>query len=83
MAETKLDGEQIWESHKQSQFHLGITKQPIQIKKSSFEDVSDFNSQFGVLQLNKPSLDDITFIDSRMALIREEMRELEEAVKYA
>ena len=34
MAETKLDGEQIWESHKQSQFHLGITKQPIQIKKA-------------------------------------------------
>ena len=81
MAETKLDSERIWDSHKQSQLHLGIRKQSIQIKKSSFEDVSDFNSQFGVLQLNKPSLDDITFIDSRMALIREEMRELEEAVK--
>jgi len=81
MSVTKLNGEHIWESHKQSQLHLDITNQTKQIKKTSFEDVSDFNNQFGVLQLDKPSLDDIKFIDSRMALIREEMRELEEAVK--
>jgi hypothetical protein len=42
---------------------------------SLFQQVSDFNTQFGVKQLEKPSLDDDTFIDSRMALIREEMQE--------
>ena len=52
-----------------------------QITKTSFKKVIDFNSQFGVLQLENPSLDDTNFIDSRMALIREEMNELEDAVK--
>ena len=46
-----------------------------------FEDVCDFNRQFGVKQLEKPCLDDIPLIESKMALIREEMRELEDAVK--
>lgn len=49
--------------------------------KSNFEDVCDFNTQFGVKKLNIPSLDDEPFIESKMALIREEMSELEEAVK--
>lgn len=49
--------------------------------KTNFEDVCDFNSQFGVNKLNAPCLDDETFIESKMALIREEMSELEEAVK--
>jgi predicted HAD superfamily Cof-like phosphohydrolase len=48
---------------------------------TNFNKVSDFNAQFGVFQLVKPSLDDEPFIDTRMALIREEMSELEEAVK--
>jgi len=46
-----------------------------------FEQVSQFNKEFGVMQLDKPSLANETFITSRMALIREEMSELEEAVK--
>ena len=50
-------------------------------KMSLFQQVSDFNAQFGVKQLEKPSLEDVAFINSRMALIREEMQELEEAVK--
>jgi hypothetical protein len=49
--------------------------------KTSFEDVCDFNTQFGVKKLDTPCLDDEPFIESKMALIREEMRELEEAVK--
>ena len=48
---------------------------------SSFKKVCDFNKQFGVKQLPNPSLEDEKFIDSRMALIREEMRELEDSVK--
>ena len=44
--------------------------------KTNFEDVCDFNSQFGVNKLNAPCLDDETFIESKMALIREEMSEL-------
>ena len=51
------------------------------MSSSLFQQVSDFNSQFGVKQLERPSLNDESFIDSRMALIREEMRELEDAVK--
>ena len=49
--------------------------------KTSFEDVCDFNAQFGVKKLDAPCLDDEPFIESKMALIREEMSELEEAVK--
>jgi NTP pyrophosphatase (non-canonical NTP hydrolase) len=49
--------------------------------KTNFEDVCDFNAQFGVKKLDTPCLDDEPFIESKMALIREEMGELEEAVK--
>lgn len=49
--------------------------------KTNFEDVCDFNAQFGVKQLDIPCLDDEAFIESKMALIREEMSELEEAIK--
>jgi predicted HAD superfamily Cof-like phosphohydrolase len=49
--------------------------------KTNFEDVCDFNAQFGVKKLDTPCLDDESFIESKMALIREEMSELEEAVK--
>ena len=49
--------------------------------KTNFEDVCDFNAQFGVKKLETPCLDDEAFIESKMALIREEMSELEEAVK--
>jgi predicted HAD superfamily Cof-like phosphohydrolase len=51
------------------------------MSSSLFQQVSDFNSQFGIKQLERPSLNDESFIDSRMALIREEMHELEDAVK--
>jgi predicted HAD superfamily Cof-like phosphohydrolase len=50
-------------------------------ENTNFEDVCDFNTQFGVKKLDIPSLDDEAFIKSKMALIREEMGELEEAVK--
>jgi len=46
-----------------------------------FEQVSQFNKEFGVMQLDKPSLANESFITYRMALIREEMSELEDAVK--
>jgi len=49
--------------------------------KTNFQDVCDFNTQFGVKKLDTPSLEDEPFIESKMALIREEMSELEEAVK--
>ena len=49
--------------------------------KTNFEDVCDFNTQFGVKKLDTPCLADEPFIESKMALIREEMSELEEAVK--
>jgi len=49
--------------------------------KTNFENVCDFNEQFGVKKLDTPCLDDEYFIESKMALIREEMSELEEAVK--
>ena len=49
--------------------------------KTNFEDVCDFNAQFGVKKLDNPCLDDDSFIESKMALIREEMSELEDAVK--
>ena len=48
---------------------------------SMYEDVCDFNKQFGVAQSSKSLLNDEQFINTRMELIREEMRELEEAVK--
>ena len=51
------------------------------MSKTNFEDVCEFNKQFGVKQLNTPDLNDNVFIESKMALIREEMRELEEAIK--
>jgi hypothetical protein len=49
--------------------------------KTNFQDVCDFNTQFGVKKLDMASLDDEPFIESKMALIREEVSELEEAVK--
>jgi predicted HAD superfamily Cof-like phosphohydrolase len=49
--------------------------------KTIFEEVCDFNTQFGVKKLDEPCLDDESFIESKMALIREEMSELEEAIK--
>jgi NTP pyrophosphatase (non-canonical NTP hydrolase) len=49
--------------------------------KTNFDDVCDFNAQFGVKKLDTPCLGDERFIESKMALIREEMSELEEAVK--
>ena len=48
---------------------------------SMYENVRDFNKQFGVEQSSKSLLNDEQFINTRMELIREEMRELEEAVK--
>ena len=49
--------------------------------KTNFDDVCDFNAQFVVKKLYTPCLDDERFIESKMALISEEMSELEEAVK--
>lgn len=52
---------------------------------SNFEKVIDFNKQFGIVVNEKPVLNifdtDEKLIKYRMSLIREEMGELEEAVK--
>lgn len=52
---------------------------------SNFEKVKDFNQQFGVTCFDEPQRDIFTsdpkLVELRMNLIREEMRELEDAVK--
>ena len=52
---------------------------------SNFQKVIDFNKQFGITLHEKPILDifdkDPKLIEYRMSLIREEMRELEGAIK--
>jgi predicted HAD superfamily Cof-like phosphohydrolase len=54
-------------------------------RRTNFQKVVDWNKTFGIPIDNKPNLDifknDPKFIEYRMSLIREEVKELEEAVK--
>ena len=53
--------------------------------RTNFEKVVDWNKTFGISTSDKPTLDifknDPKFVEYRMSLIREEVKELEEAVK--
>ena len=62
-----------------------VTKIYYSMNPSNFQKVTDFNKQFGVTLHEEPVLDifdkDPKLIEYRMKLIREEVGELEEAVK--